>query len=533
VKQKIITKDKIEKTNKKNKFVLLDKINENKIVILLFIIATIFFIYQHAGYSSWDFEAYVLNGKYWFSGGKYFEIFRPPLMSLMLGIFSFISWKFSEFIFIIVVSSLFAYSSVKFAKSVNFNPAVFYGLSLNVYILNQGLINGTELLSLVFLELFIVFLLENKYFSGFVLGLSVLSRYTNLAFLPLIFLHMNLKQIIKSLTLLGLVISIWLTYNFYMFGNFFTSIADQYANNILYRSYAVQTIQLNHFLQVQNILIPLFLLGFILTLIKIFKKIKEMKKLHITSFLNTIDKLKIEIIMLFFLVYSILSYTNIPSKNVRYLFNLALPTIYFSYIGLDYLVNKIVKIKINKIKTSKTLMMVAVCVIVIISFIMAINYSQDFDPPQVYNSAINKLNELNISNCSMESNSWVKLNYYGLQTEPLKRMQLINKSIYDGKLVVLFKHRGENVYNASFISSSFLIFENDEYVIMGYGECKFATEYKESYLQQTDYAIFQTRGYHINTNSCFILFHNHLFLEKTCNFVNFNKFKQDEYRVLE
>jgi len=355
-------------------------------------------------------------------------------MPFIIGLFSFFGWRVAEFIFIVLTSFLFMYSSARLAKSIKFNPTAFYAISLNLYVLNNGLINGTELLSLIFLELFLTFLIENKSFSGLFLVLSALSRYTGLALFPLIFLHLKINKIFKSLILFGATITLWFIYNYYKWGNFFTSIADQYANNIFYRDYLIQPIQLSHFLQVQNILIPFFLIGIIIIAYKLFSQIKTLKNYKLGSLLNLIDRLKIELIMLFLLVYSIYSYNNIPVKNIRYLFNLVLPTFYFSYIGLSHIV--------KKIKDNKNLLIsIAVIIFIInISIVVIQIPHKEYDTPQIYNSAINRLDGLNISECSVMSNSWVMLNYLNRPSLPFPRFELINKTIEQGQIIVLFKH---------------------------------------------------------------------------------------------
>jgi|SaaInlV_120m_DNA_4_1040238.scaffolds.fasta_scaffold03564_3 hypothetical protein len=504
-------------------------IKENKLTIILFIIVTSFFIYQHFVSLSWDFNSYVLNGKYWFAEGKYFEPLRPPLMPLIISLFSFLGWRVSEFIFIILTSFLFMYSSHRLAKSIKFNPTVFYAISLNFYLLNNGLINGTELLSLVFLELFLTFLIESKSSSGFFLGLSALSRYTGLALFPLIFMHLKIKQIFKSLILFGATLSLWFIYNYYKYGNFFTSITDQYVNNILYRDYIIQPMQLSHFLQVQNILIPFFLIGVIIITYKLFSKIKILKNYKLNSLLDLINRSKIEIIMLLLLFYSIYNYYNIPIKNVRYLFNLVLPTFYFSYIGLCYIV--------KKIKDNKNLLIsIAIIIFIVNIFIVVIQIPyQEYDTPEIDNSAINKLDELKISNCSVMSNSWVMLNYLNKPSLPFPRFELINQSIEQGQIIILFKHVKEPNYvqNDSFIKSLPIIYEDKEYIIIGVKRCLSITSFEDSYLQQMDNIIFSLHGYHINQNPCFILFGSYSFIEKTCNFINLNGFKLDEHRAVQ
>lgn len=501
---------------------------EKRIILILFILSTSFFIYQNATCLSWDFSSYVLNAKYWFDGGKYFEPLRPPAMPFILGLFSVFGWRASETIFVILTSFLFMYSTVRLAKDLNFNPIVFYAISLNAYLLSVGLINGTELLSLAFLELFLSFLIENKPISGLFLGLSSLSRYTGFAFFPLILLHLNIKKILKSLILFGATVSSWFIYNYYKFGNLFTSIADQYANNILYREYLIQPMQLSHFLQLQNILLPFFLIGVIIKIYRGFEQIKVLKR-HKISLLEFLNKYKIELIILFLLFTSIFSYKNTPVKDVRYLFNLVLPTFYFSYIGLNYIV--------KKTKDDKRLLLFIAILIFIVSFFTASFLIQNnlCEPRGIYLDAINKLDELNLSECSIMSNAWVILNDLNRPSLPFPREELISRSIEEGQIIVLFKHVKEPpyVFDNYVMGSLPLIYEDEKFIILGTGKCLPITPFEESYLQQLDKIIFDLYAYHINTNPCFILFHNSPFLEKTCNFVNLNGFKQDEYRVLQ
>src|SRR3989338_4415876 len=115
---------------------------ENKLVSIMFFLSTLFYIYQHYSYLSWDFSAYVLNSRYLFSDGNYFESQRPPLAALIIGTFIFLG-KGAEYLYIIMVSSLFLYASMKSADSffklanLNFDRKfvrfVFYFFSLSIF----------------------------------------------------------------------------------------------------------------------------------------------------------------------------------------------------------------------------------------------------------------------------------------------------------------------------------------------------------------------------------------------------------------
>jgi len=486
---------------------LLERCKENKTIIALFLISTLFFIYQHRSSVTWDFSAYVLNAQYWFSGGAYFEPLRPPLMPFLLGVFSFLGWKAAEYVFIIFVSVLFLYSSLKLSEALKFDPTLFYLLSLNPYVLVMGLLNGTELLSFVFLELFLWALLKDRSSSGIFLGLACLSRYSMLCFLPLILFHRNLKKIIKSLFFFSLSLSPWLAYNFYKFGNFFTSIADQYANNILYRGYIVQHFNFFELILVPNVLLPFFLFGIFIAVKKLTKNL-------------SMEKSKAEILMFLILAISLYSFFRIPIKSVRYLFPLILPVVYFSYLG---------------VKKSKAFSKVFSISLIMLSLVTSFLWfsSIPVEPLHLYSSSIDTLNKLNLTNCSVSSNAWVMLNYLGKHAIPYPRRELVNSTIQEGYVLLLFKSPKEPKYvlNETFISSLPVVFENNRYVIIFKGgRCKPPEIFDKTYLEQVNDYKLKTCGKGINHNPCFTVFHDFSTLEALCNFINFKGFKVDEYR---
>ena len=89
-----------------------EMIKNNFLIVILFIISTSFFIFQHYNMLSWDFSSYVLNAKYLFYNGTYFEVYRAPMASFLLGFFLLFN-NLSEYLYIIFVSSLFFYANIK------------------------------------------------------------------------------------------------------------------------------------------------------------------------------------------------------------------------------------------------------------------------------------------------------------------------------------------------------------------------------------------------------------------------------------
>ncbi len=516
----------------KNKFKKINLDYEIFFVFILFLISTIYFFLQHYYSISWDFQSYALNAKYLFSNGTYFEALRPPIMPVILGLLSFIfGWTLSEYVFILLVSLGFAYCSYKLAKLLKLNPVLFYTLSLSPYVLKFGLINGTELISIVFLELGLIFLIKENYYSGLFLALSALSRYTGLVFFPILFLHKRFKNIFLSLFLFGLSFVPWFIYNYYKFGNFFMSIADQYANNILYRSYINQPFNIGHFLELGILYYVLAFFGILICFYMIIIYIRE-GNLRLFGIHDTILKYRIQLIMVGLFLYTIYSYINIPIKGSRYLFLLVLPLAYFSCIFIEYILNYL-KLRFGLVKRK----VIFIFVIIFFNFLYFIvnNPNIKYSSSDVYLDAIDNIESLGYGNCSLLSNGWVMLNYYGKSCDFFPSKDLVSKRIEEGHKILIFYDITEPDYsnNRSFLFSNNVLYESDEYVILGREDiCLEEQIYDITYVEGVSGKIFEMYGYEINTNPCFLMFHNLEIAQKVCNFVNFNGFVVDENRVL-
>ena len=488
-----------------------DFLNENKIIILLFIFSTLFFLYQRSANFSWDFCSYVLNAKYWFAQGTYFEPFRPPLMPFIMGILSFFGWKSSEYLYIVLVSFLFMVSSVKLAESLKLNKNIFYLLSLNSYVFLTGLINGTELLSLSFLELFIAYLIKNKN-SGIFLGLSSLSRYTCISFFPLLLFHRNIKSIIKNFILFVIPFLPWFLYNYIKFGNMFMGIADSYANNIYFRNYIHQSINYMHLIYVVNFLLPFFLFGLIITLFKIFKSLKDNNFIY--NWKKFIEKNIADILMILILIFSLYGYFKIPIKSSRYIFNMILPTVYFSIIGIN-------SIKIKKLNFKR----LAVVIIIFLNLFLIFQYFtvQNSYKKEVYVDALKNINEMGIgNNCSFMSNSWVFLNYLERKTSIFPRKQLVPYYVNEGHYMLFFNHISEPsyVHNETFMSGFPIILKNEDYILIGNNNCTEIRELDRTYMTMLNETVYTIQNESTETNPCNILFSNQ-FIKKTCKIINF------------
>lgn len=473
-------------------------------ILIIFFLSTIWFIFQHRVCVGWDFAAYVLNAKYWFGERIYFEPLRPPLTPFIIGVFgSVFGWKASEYLYIILTSSIFLFSTLKLAKSLNLNRLCFYAISLNIYVLLTGLFVGTELLSFAFLQLFIAGLIEGKN-SGHFLALSSLTRYNLLSMLPLLICYKKPRKIIKNFLLFFFVWLPWLIYNYFSYGNILASFFDNYLLNIKERQYMYQTFNPTHILLVTNFLTPFFFLS-------LFHFLLSLRRKPIT--LKFLLSKKIEFLMLLIFIITILLYINTPLKDPRFLFNLTLPVVYFSSIAYPF----------KKFRKSLMLFSITIFIFSLISSLLLSPQETD-SCLQPYKAAVERIENLNLKNCSMMSNGWVYLNYLGQASKPSLRKELVLPLIQEGELILLFYHISEPEYtkNSTFIENLPIIYKDNRYVLIGNSRCKEKEIFDMSYLNQLAQIIQKIYNYSIDENYCKLIFDNDV-LAKLCNLATYLK----------
>ena len=440
-------------------------------LILVYILATLFFLFQHFKGVSWDFMVYSMNGQYFFGNQFFFEWLRPPLTPLLIGIFGFLGYKTAEFFYIILVAFLHFLSSMLFAKKFNIHKNYFYILSLSFFVLINGLNVGSELLVLSLIQFFLTFL--GTSYGGIFLGLAFLTRYNSFIFLPLLFFNKNIKNIVRDVFIFLLIISPWFIYNYIKTGNFLYGFVNSYALNVAFRDYYVMDFNFGHIFLVMNFLIPFFVLGLIFSF-------KKFKKEHF--------------MVLLIFILSLISYSTVPFKTPRYLFFLVLPTIYFSCIFF------------KRFKFRKTLLLVLI--ILNLFTLFSVNYLYEIDDIDLYEDPINYTN-----NCLVMSNAWVHMNYLGREAEPAPPEDMVERKLKNGKIMVLYKHVAEPEYisNSKFLSGFNVIKETNKYIILGeLRNCKEKEMYVDHYLLRYKERIKLIYDTDADISNCAILFKDKL-----------------------
>ena len=473
---------------------------EHHITILLFICTLAYFFYQHATHLSWDFIVYVLNAQYLVNQSTFFEILRPPLMSLLLIIFNITTWKIAEYVYIIFATALFFYAANTFSKTMNINRVIFLIACLTPYFFMYAMINGTEILTLALMLLFLSHLMKKSFYAGLFLGLATLARYNVIIFLPLLLFIKKGKDIITSIAIFILTWIPWLIYNYTTTGNMLTSLADNYLLNIKLRDYYFQATSLAHAELLLITTIPFILLGFVTLK-------KELRN-------------KEHWIMILIAAIILFQYATTASKEARYLFIVIIPVAFYTAKGIQILPQKITKI---------------MCIIfVVINILLLSMITLTPINKESFNEAITTLEGHHRTHCRLFSNAWPLLTYLHIPAEQFPRKEQVQKRLAQGDDILLFFNQREPEWmnDNKFINTLSTIQQTDTFMLLGTQQhCNEKQPQNKSYTQKLKEDIKEIYNYEINTNPCFTLFETYVLAERVCNFMNGNGWQQDKNRV--
>jgi len=433
---------------------------ENPLVTTLFILSTAFFLVQHYFDFGWDFAAYIINSKYLFYGGNYYEVYRAPLISIIMGPLLLLG-KASQYLYVFLISSLFLFSTKKLSDALyenyfkKFNITkqttlfLFYFFSLNFFVLIFAFMAGTELLALAFFQLFIAFFILNKN-SGHWLALAFLSRYNFFVFVPFLFFNRSIKKILKNLGLFFLVTFPWLLFNKIRWGNFFTSIADAFYLNVFSRLDRVQAFDFQSLLPITNWLLPFLIVGLLVPIILLIRS-RDWK----------ISSYKYEILFATIFLFFFYDIYTIPFKIIRYMFNMSLPIAFFSTLGAVFIIKNLPR------KFLKKSFIILLMIGFLISLIIIGQQSFKIDDADVmYSEAAEGIGTWGLSGCQVLSPHWVPVNYYA------GNVRFLPYNIWEGLeqkeiLLIFYNHPTmDDQFNLSEIDDYPQLIKTDKYVIL-------------------------------------------------------------------
>ncbi len=150
----------------------------------------------------------------------YFEAYRAPLSTLAMAALALFLGNGAIAAYLAIVVTLFFVAVLVLSDSLNVDYVILASLMALPYIaLLPMRFDSEEMLSLVLVMLALAFQARNKWYSGVFMGLACLSKYTALIFLPLLLLNADRKKIALRYAAVALVTLPWLLFNYAAFAN--------------------------------------------------------------------------------------------------------------------------------------------------------------------------------------------------------------------------------------------------------------------------------------------------------------------------
>ncbi len=420
----------------------------------------------------WDFFAYYLTGKSFFSDSFYSEPYRPFILPLILGvldkIFFFLPDKFVSVIYVILASILFFYALLLVTKKYHLNYLYSLLFFLTPYFFHYSFLEGTELLAfsillltiylspslfdkstknleyfytkkIIFLLFFLLWLLFFIRYSLFIFMIFYLIYDTFIISFKLKSSHSRTKNykktslknhfyanFILSFLINFLIFSPWFIINFIMFRDPIMLIKDQYAQNVYFRCIPISWDKvMHHFLEIFNPLQLFILVLFLIIILYLFFK-KEYK----TTLLMQ-KRSDLIFYLLIILIFNIFIYLKTPTKISRYLFLSHVSLQLLSLIGFQMLLDLCSNYEKNDFLIAVMLIFIFM---IIFNLFQLLNQSLNLihvwkDETKLYTRIIKLVNDLNLTNYELNSNLWVPLIFYGLNVLPSRDLSLLNYSL--------------------------------------------------------------------------------------------------------
>ncbi|MFB6175063.1 MAG: hypothetical protein ABEJ87_03725 [Candidatus Nanohalobium sp.] len=352
----------------------------NKALTAYWLLFTGILLFQHTQGWNWDFLVYLMNGEYLFHSGFFMEWLRPPLAPFLMGLLQFVfSRTVTGYVYILFSSAVFLYAVKKLSDAEGLDT-----LAMTVFVSAPAFISfatreGTELLALALLMLFLADLEKPR--TGIWLGLSVLTRWTQGLMLPLILLQKDARKIVKTGLLFGSVFVPWMIYSYMVVGDPLASPVSFVTLNLLLGKLTTPP-QLIHFLEITLPSLTVLLLAY-----------REDVRSRLKA---SVLEDRTSWAMIYIAAGTAFVYFASQITHLRYLFQLTLPVAYFAAKAW------------NEVDHQK-LIYIFIAANLLLGFQASLN--KGYESPNPYQRAAKNIN------CMVESDSWVPLDYAGLNAE--------------------------------------------------------------------------------------------------------------------
>jgi hypothetical protein len=374
----------------------------------LFIFSALVFNYL----KNWDMIVRILNARHVFFNGYYYEPMRALFESFVIGLFSFVSKPYAVYLFIFFVSVVFFIAVYYLSRQLKLNFPFLFLFLLSPFLLFYGIKNGSDLLVIAFLLIYITAILKDKpVIAGIFLSLAFVSKSYAILFSPLLLFFLwnkNLKGVLRlviSVVFAFLALIPYFIYNFLAYGNFLYSIGLSYLYFHIFSSYISFSFSINHLMNMPligfvEIILPAALLVFFFIYDRkhFIERVKNNGKGYAIISVACI---------LSFLTY--FSVANMLAATGLSIFRFMLPLSIFMYILAFSFLTK------NQMKFVYVFFVFSLLIAVMffyLSSLSAFHISYAKSAVSIFSSVYNS------SNCTVSSNEWVYLDYLGLNAVP-------------------------------------------------------------------------------------------------------------------
>lgn len=422
-----------EKTTEKSR-AFKQFIEKNRALSIYWVLLTGILLYQHSLGWNWDFLVYLMNGEYIFHGGQFMEWLRPPVAPVAMGLLQFIfSRPASGYVFILLSSAIFLYSLKKFSESEGLDLLTLAVLVSTPAFIALSTREGTEMLSLAFILLFLADLDKAK--SGIWLGLSIFTRWTHAAMMPVVLLQESREKILKTGLFAAAVSVPWMIYSQAVAGDLLASPVSFIALNILLRGESTPVAPLH---------LVVMTVPAVLLLASVFYK-KSVREKTVSA----VKENRTSWAMIYIGAVTVSIYFLSDITHLRYLYPLVVPVAFFGAkalkdTGLEKLIYGFMAVNL------------------VFGALMATG--SGYESPRPYQEAAENID------CMVESDSWAPLNYAGLNAESPVNSKVTGERIRDGWRVLDFT--GEVVNSPEEKAAGEMIRDTGSYKVYGIpGRC--------------------------------------------------------------
>ena len=358
-----------------------------------------------------------LSNSILYSNTFYFESLRAPLTGIFMVPFSLLGSNIGMPLYFAFILFLLLYSIFKISASIKIDPMLLILIIFTPYIsIFLMLLNGTEIVSIALLFIFLSFLFKKSWKSGIILALAGLAKYPNLIFLPLLFL-LPKKERKNAFVSFFLVTIPWLLFNTVVFHNpIFSYVisAGAFSGGGTHVYFPINII-----IQSLLLILPeLFPISFIIliALLVLYVKKNKYKIYKIKLKESLINSYKYKIAISFFVLgvfaWSITSMrgsiNDLPRLGYLIYTGAAL---FFAILFFD--ITKKLKLSIKNIYAYCVIVLFIIYVIILLTWFPYNGYVFYGSKSQVLLNTENSISIQGISSCNIISNNWVYLKYLG------------------------------------------------------------------------------------------------------------------------